>query len=146
MKFEATAVFVEDVRAVLDFYRRAFGFETRHFDEALGYGELQTGDTLLAFVSHQLGGRVLPGGYLRPDPGGQPFGIYVAFLTPDVPAAFAKAVGAGAVVVAEPKVMPWGQTVAHVRGIDGTLIELCSPIAGQAKPTEPDAAPDRGGI
>src|SRR5262249_31748766 len=82
MKFEATAVFVDDVRAVLDFYYRAFGFEARYFDEALGYGELQTGGTLLAFVSHRLGAQVLPGGYLRPDPGGQPFGISVPSSPP----------------------------------------------------------------
>jgi catechol 2,3-dioxygenase-like lactoylglutathione lyase family enzyme len=33
MRLGATCVFVEDVPAVLDFYRRAFGCETRHFDE-----------------------------------------------------------------------------------------------------------------
>jgi catechol 2,3-dioxygenase-like lactoylglutathione lyase family enzyme len=128
MKFAATAIFVEDVPAVLDFYRRAFGLETRHFDATYQYGELQTGETLLAFVSHQLGATVLPSGYQRPDLGGPPFGVYIALLTPDVPAAFAQAVGAGAIPVAEPRGTPWGQTVAHVRGIDGTFIELCSPI------------------
>jgi predicted enzyme related to lactoylglutathione lyase len=45
-----------------------------------------------------------------------------------VPAALAKAVAAGAVVVQEPKRMPWGQTVAHLRDPEGALIELCSPI------------------
>jgi len=33
MRLGATCVFVEDVPAALDFYRRAFGCETRHFDE-----------------------------------------------------------------------------------------------------------------
>jgi lactoylglutathione lyase len=45
-----------------------------------------------------------------------------------VSAAFANAVATGAVVVAKPKVKPWGQTVAYVRDLDGILIEICSPI------------------
>jgi lactoylglutathione lyase len=109
MKFGATCVFVDDVPAVLDFYRRAFGCETHHFDETYQYGELETGETLLAFSSHPLGALVLPGGYQRPDPSGPPLGIYIAFVTPDVPAAFVRAVGAGAVPVGEPRMMPWGR-------------------------------------
>jgi lactoylglutathione lyase len=128
MKLGATCVFVEDVPAVLDFYRRAFGCETRHFDEEYQYGELETGETMLAFASHRLGAMGLPGGYVRPDTDGPPLGIYIAFVTPDVPAAFARAVGAGAVPVGEPRVMPWGQTVAQVRSIEGTLVEFCTPM------------------
>jgi lactoylglutathione lyase len=128
MKFGATCVFVDDVPAVLDFYRRAFGCERHHFDETYQYGELETGETLLAFASHPLGALVLPGGYLRPEPGGPPLGIYIAFVTPDVPAAFDRAVGAGAVPVGEPRQMPWGQTIAQVRSIEGTLVELCTPM------------------
>jgi predicted enzyme related to lactoylglutathione lyase len=128
MKFGAVAVFVDDVPAVLDFYRRAFALETRHFDAEYQYGELQTGETIIGFVPHSLGAMLLPDGYQRPAPGEPPFGIYIAFGTTDVPAAFAKAIAAGATVVAEPKDMPWGQTVAHVRGIDGTLIELYTPM------------------
>jgi len=33
-KFGGTAIYVDDVSATLDFYRRALGFETRFFDEA----------------------------------------------------------------------------------------------------------------
>ena len=66
--------------------------------------------------------------------GGGPSGVEVAFYTDDVLAAFARAVGAGAVVIAAPKVMPWGQTVAYVRSIEGTLIGLCTPIGGASDP------------
>jgi predicted enzyme related to lactoylglutathione lyase len=110
MTFAATAVYVDDVRSVLDFYHRAFGFEIRHCDEKLGYGELQTGQTLLAFVSHELGAKTLPGGYRRLDTRDPPVGMYIAFLTPDLPAAFAKAIDAGAGAVAGPKTMPWGRS------------------------------------
>ena len=44
------------------------------------------------------------------------------------PAAFARAVAAGATPLKEPVTKPWGQTVAYVRDLDGFLVELCSPI------------------
>ena len=49
-------------------------------------------------------------------------------MTDDVEAAVVRAREAGAAVVKEPVVKPWGQTVAYVRDPDGTLIEVCSPL------------------
>jgi uncharacterized glyoxalase superfamily protein PhnB len=92
MKFGDAIVYVDDVPTVLDFYRRAFGAETRFIHESQQYGELETGET------------------------------------PDIPAAFDKAVDAGAVAVMEPQTKPWGQTVAYVRSIEGSVIELCTPV------------------
>lgn len=139
MKLAGTCLYVDDVPTVLDFYLRAFGFGTRFFDEAVQFAELDTGGApgtppLLAFASHQCGQMLMPG-HVRPASGG-PSSTEVAFYTTDVPAAFARAVGAGAVVLAEPKVMPWGQTVAYVRSVEGTLIGLCTPMGGS------DAAPN----
>jgi predicted enzyme related to lactoylglutathione lyase len=143
MGLAGTCLYVDDVPAVLDFYRRAFGFGTRFFDEALQFAELDTGGApgtppLLAFASHQCGEALMPSGYVRPA-GGGPAGVEVAFYTADVPAALARAVGAGAVVIAEPKVMPWGQTVAYVRSVEGTLIGLCTSMVGggEAAPNQP---------
>jgi catechol 2,3-dioxygenase-like lactoylglutathione lyase family enzyme len=131
LKFGGTAIFVDDVPAALDFYRRALGFETRFFDEALQYGELDTGSTVLAFASHRLGATLMPGTYARRE-SSQPSGVEVAFLTKDVPAAFARAIGAGATPLAEPKVMPWGATVAYLRGVEGMLIGLSTPVGESA--------------
>lgn len=39
-----------------------------------------------------------------------------------------KAVKAGAELIAKPTEKPWGQTVSYVRSIEGTLIEICSPM------------------
>ena len=36
---------------------------------------------------------------------------------------------AGAAEIKVPEAMPWGQIVSYVRCPDGTLVELCSPIA-----------------
>lgn len=128
MKLGAVIVYVDDVPAVLDFYRRAFGFETRFYDPTLGYGELNTGGAMLAFGSHRVGEFLMPGAYER-HPQGCGFNVEVAFETPDVPAAFARAVAAGATVVAEPKVLPWGATAAYVWSVEGTLIGLGTPVA-----------------
>ena len=127
MKFWGTVLYVDDVPAVMDFYRRVFGLETRFYDEALQFAELETGSAPLMIASHQLGEMLMPGQYRRPEDG-QPCGVEVAFMTSDVPAAFAKAVEAGAVALAEPKAMPWGATVAYVRSIEGALIGLSTPV------------------
>jgi predicted enzyme related to lactoylglutathione lyase len=128
--FGGTAIYVDDVPAALDFYRRAFGLATRFFDEALQYGELETGGSLVAFASHQLGAMLMPDHYQRSE-SGQPSGVEIAFLTCDATAAFARAVAAGAVPLAPPKVMPWGATVAYLRAPEGTIIGLSTPVTGQ---------------
>ena len=129
IQFGGTAVYVDDVRAALDFYKRAFGFKTRFFDEALQYGELETGSTLVAFASHQLGEMLMPAVYVRPA-NGRPAGVEIAFFVDDVPTAFAKAVAEGAAPLATPKTMPWGATVAYVRGPEGTIIGLSTRMPG----------------
>jgi len=105
IKFGGTALYVGNVSLALDFYGRAFGFKTRFFDEALQYGELETGAAVVAFASHQLGEMLMPGAYVPP-PNGHPAGVEIAFLVPDVPAAFAKAIAAGGLPLAQPKTMP----------------------------------------
>ena len=131
VKLGGTALYVENVRLALDFYGRAFGLKTRFFDEALQYGELETGEVVIAFASHELGEMLMPGAYLRP-PNGQPAGAEIAFFVPDVPAAFARAIAAGAIALAHPKTMSWGATVAYLRGVEGTIIGLSTPIHSDA--------------
>ena len=55
MKFGYTIVYVTSVADTLDFYQAAFGFKTRFLHESGEYGELDTGDTALAFASHDMG-------------------------------------------------------------------------------------------
>lgn len=128
MKFGYTIVYVPDVTMAIDFYTKAFGLPIRFVHESGDYGELDTGETTLAFASHILASDNLPNGYQRPDPDAPPFGIELGFVTPDVPAAVANALAAGAILTAEPKTKPWGQVVAYVRAPEGTLIELCTPV------------------
>ena len=54
MQFGYTILYVPDVPATLKFYEAAFGLTTRFVHECGDYGELETGSTALAFVSHRL--------------------------------------------------------------------------------------------
>ena len=60
----------------------------------------------------------------------RPLGMEVGFTTPDVGAAYERALAAGAVPLKAPTLKPWGQTVAYVRCPDGSLVELCTPMGG----------------
>ena len=130
VKYGYTIVYVASVEKTLEFYKKAFGFEVRFLHESKDYGELETGETVLAFASHEMGEMNLHGKYLKGNTSEKPFGIELAFVTKNVEAAYKKAIAAGAIPLKEPTPKPWGQVVAYVRAIDGSLIELCSPVSG----------------
>jgi lactoylglutathione lyase len=129
MKLGYTIVYVPDVAASLDFFSRAFGLRQRFLHESGTYGELDTGETTLAFAAHALGDASFPGGHVRAHESKAPLGMEIALVTDDVHAAHANALAQGAAELAPAKNMPWGQTVSYVRAPDGTLIELCTPVA-----------------
>lgn len=129
--FGYTIVYVTNVPQILDFYGRAFGFKTKFLHEGNDYGELDTGNTVIGFVNHQLGKMNLPNGYLQADVNTLPLGMELVFVTNNVQQAFDKALAEGAISVQETSLKPWGQTVAYLRDPQGTLIELCNPIASE---------------
>jgi lactoylglutathione lyase len=130
VKFGYTIIYVPDVPASLDFFTRAFGIGTRFLHESALYGELETGDTTLAFASHAMGEMNFPTGHVEAHSSDRPLGMEIALVTSDVPAAHARAVAAGARELAAPVQKPWGQTVSYVRCPDGALVELCTPMGG----------------
>jgi len=131
MQFGCTVLYVDDVHATVDFYRRAFGLGLRFFDEKLGFAELNAGSSVLAIASHSLGELLMNGEYSR-SADGRPAGVEIGFFTRDVPAAFAKVLGEGATALTPPRRMPWGLEVAYLRAPEGTIIGL----------SEPSPAPD----
>jgi lactoylglutathione lyase len=126
MKFGYTIIYTNNVEKSIEFFENAFGFKRRFIHES-GYGELDTGDTTLAFASHDLGSSNLPNGYIKTD-SDKPLGIEIALVTESVEEAFKKAIEAGAKEIMKPLSKPWGQIVAYVRCPDGTLVEICSPV------------------
>jgi hypothetical protein len=83
----------------------------RFLHESDDYGELETGETTLAFASHELGKTNFPGGFVAASDSTKPLGIEIALLTPSVSEAHAKALAAGATELKEPETKPWGQVV-----------------------------------
>lgn len=129
MRFGYTIVYVPDVAASLQFFEKAFGIHRRFLHESGTYGELETGETTLAFAAHALGEMNFPSGHVAAHESPQPLGMEVAFVTPEVEKAHEKALSAGARELAPPTVKPWGQTVSYVRCPDGTVVELCTPVS-----------------
>ncbi len=129
MKLGYTIIYVPDVEATIMFFEKAFGLSRRFLSEQGDYGELETGETTLAFASHKLGETNFPQGYVRAHDSAKPLGMEIALVTKNVPKAHAEAVRFGALELAPPKEKPWGQVVSYVRCPDGTLVELCSPMS-----------------
>jgi uncharacterized glyoxalase superfamily protein PhnB len=128
MKLGYVIHYVPDVPATVAFYEKAFGLQRRFLHESGTYAELETGATALAFASEALAkDNGLSVRFHRPNEDAA--AVEVAFVTPDVQAAFERAVKAGARPAQPPKVKPWGQTVAYVRDLDGALVELCTPMS-----------------
>lgn len=131
MELTSIVLYVEDggVPAALEFYTRALGLTQRFYDPDYQFGELSgAGPTTLAVAAHVTGERLMPDGYRRPAVGTGVTGAEVAFTIVDVRGAFARAVAAGATVLAPPHALPWGQEVAYVRAPDGTILGLCAPL------------------
>ncbi|XP_010521827.1 PREDICTED: uncharacterized protein LOC104800652 [Tarenaya hassleriana] len=122
--FGYTIVYVEDVEKSVDFYARAFGHNVRRLDESHRWGELESGETTIAFTKkHQhetddLTGTVHSARDRPP--------IELCFCYPDVDAAFTRAVSNGAVGVSPPEEKEWGQKVGYVRDLDGFVVRLGS--------------------
>ena len=129
MQLGYTIIYVPDVATALVFWQRACGLELRFLHDSGTYGELDTGATTLAFAAHALGDSNFPGGHVAAHASPQPLGFEIALVTPDVASAHAHALSAGGTELAAPTTKPWGQTVSYLRCPDGTLVELCTPIA-----------------
>lgn len=125
MKLGYTILYVVSVVESLDFYRRAFGFRQKFLHEAGDYGELDTGDTVLAFSSLELM-TTLGKTPSRASLGAATFEL--AFVADDVSAALSQALAAGAQLVQPVEQKPWGQSTAYVSDNNGFLIEICSPV------------------
>ena len=130
MKLGYTIIYVPHVAESLKFFERAFGLSRRFLHESGDYGELETGETTLAFASHELGHANCPAGFVAASESSKQLGVEIAVVTVSVVEAHAKALAAGATELKEPETKPWGQVVSYVRCPDGTLVEICSPVGG----------------
>lgn len=125
MKFAYTLIYVDDVEAAMNFYKKAFELELGFLHESKQYGEMVTGSTKLGFVHHDTA-ESHGFKYEKLNYKNLPPGFEIGFVTNDVQKAFDKAIEAGAELVSLPTKKEWGQTVSYVRDLNGLLIEICS--------------------
>ena len=110
------------------FYEKAFGFSRSFVTDTQEYGELETGDTKLAFVANSFakGLTNVPFEAASPDKNAPP--VELGLVTETVEEDFERALAAGAVLIKRPKKKPWGQRIGYVRDNNGFLVEICSPV------------------
>lgn len=128
--FGYAILYVPSVPEAIAFYERAFGFSNSFLHEGQDYGELQTGATKLAFVSHQLAKTSIPFTYHQATEDGTKLGVEWTFVTDDVDALFARALREGAKPLSEPHDEPWGQRVSYVSDLNGFAVGIASPVGG----------------
>lgn len=128
MKFGYTILYVDNVVTTVSFYESALGLTRLFVHESNEYAEMDTGSTRLAFASKNMASM---NGFefsdLPKSSAASP--VELAFVTPDVDAAFKTAVSKGAKEIKSPVQKPWGQLVGYVRDCNGFLIEICSPMS-----------------
>lgn len=125
MKLKYAILYVKDVPAALAFYENAFKLTRKMLHEGGDYGELDTGQTILAFSSLAL----MTGLGKSPQPADASHPTFeIAFESTNVSQALSHALNNGASLIQECREEPWGQTTAYVTDPNGFLIEICSPI------------------
>ncbi|KAF9596295.1 hypothetical protein IFM89_008821 [Coptis chinensis] len=128
--FAYTVVYVKDVAKSVAFYAKAFGYNVRRLDESHRWGELESGQTTIAFTPEQQHETDdITGAVQKPRSNNERNPLEVCFAYTDVDAAYKRAVENGAVPVHEPEDKPWGQKVGYVRDIDGIVVRIGSHVA-----------------
>ncbi len=127
MKFGYTIIYVADVEATIKFYKEAFSLDVAFIHDSKQYGELNTGNTKLAFASETLA-HSNSVEFIKNRPTQIAAGFEIAFISENITEAFQQALAAGAILIKKPEMKPWGQTVGYLRDINGIIIEICSLI------------------
>lgn len=127
MQLAYVILYVSDVPKTLKHYESAYGCTQRFLHESRLYGELETGETVLAFAAHEMA--EMNDIAMRPsDPKDITGPVNLTFTTDDVPAAYERALASGAAPAMPPTDKPWGQTSSYVRDINGHLIEITTAL------------------
>lgn len=103
VKFGYTILYVSDVTKSIEFYEKSFDFARKFVTPENDYGELDTGQTTIAFTSVELARSNLKDGFVQGSLDQQPFAIELGFVTDNVEEIINIAQQNGATVLEEPK-------------------------------------------
>lgn len=119
---------MNDVEETISFYEKCFGFSRKFITHEKDYGELITGETVLAFASFELGNANFKKGFTKITNSKPPLGMEIVLVSDNIDEDFQKAISAGATEYESISEKSWGQKVGYLIDKNGILIEMCTPI------------------
>ena len=126
MRLDGFGLLVNDMAAMIRFYRDILGFEIREPEDASNVYLVKDGTLFLLYGRkdfEKLTHRRYE--YVKGLNGHSEIALYVDTFE-EVDAAFRKAVSGGAAPVLEPETEPWGQRTCYIADPEGNLIEIGS--------------------
>ena len=126
MKLDGFGLFVDDMGAMIRFYRDILGFEIKEAEDTSNVYLIKDGTLFLPYGRQdfeKMTNRRY--GYVKGLNGHFELALYVDTYE-EVDKAFAVAVSKGAEPVLEPTTEPWGQRTCYIADPEGNLIEIGS--------------------
>ena len=126
MRLDGFGLLVEDMAAMIRFYRDVLGFEIGEAEDASNVYLVKDGTLFLLYGRkdfEKMTGRGYE--YVKGLNGHSELALYVDTFE-EVDAAFERAVGLGAAPVLAPVTEPWGQRTCYIADPEGNLIEIGS--------------------
>ena len=126
MKLDGVGLFVNDMAAMVRFYRDVLGFEIKEDENAVNVYLIKNGTLFMLYERknfEKMTNRKYE--YLKGLNGHFEIALYVDTFE-EVDAEYAKAVEKGAQSILEPTTEPWGQRTCYIADPEGNLIEIGS--------------------
>lgn len=126
MKLDGVGLFVNDMAAMVRFYRDVLGFEIKEDENAVNVYLIKNGTLFMLYERknfEKMTNRKYE--YLNGLNGHFEIALYVDTFE-EVDSEYAKAVEKGAQSVLEPTTEPWGQRTCYIADPEGNLIEIGS--------------------
>ena len=126
MKLDGVGLFVNDMVAMVRFYRDVLGFEIKEGENAVNVYLIKNGTLFMLYERknfEKMTNRKYE--YLKGLNGHFEIALYVDTFE-EVDSEYAKAVEKGAQSVLEPTTEPWGQRTCYIADPEGNLIEIGS--------------------
>ena len=126
MKLDGVGLFVNDMAAMVRFYRDVLGFEIKEDENAVNVYLIKNGTLFMLYERKNFGKMTnRKYEYLNGLNGHFEIALYVDTFE-EVDSEYAKAVEKGAQSVLEPTTEPWGQRTCYIADPEGNLIEIGS--------------------
>lgn len=126
MRLDGIGLFVEDMPAMIRFYRDVLGFEIKEDEDTLNVYLIKDGTLFMLYGREnfeKMTSRKYE--YIKGLNGHYEIALYVDTFE-EVDEEYKKAISKGAVSVLEPTTEPWGQRTCYIADPEGNLIEIGS--------------------